>query len=75
MFSHVMVGVNTLEASKKFYDAPLGTLGVKPGFANLYQYFDRSPIGTLQFRRLSMANCLPREWRHHRVYRGFARVG
>ncbi|MDO8778462.1 MAG: hypothetical protein Q7K57_59060, partial [Burkholderiaceae bacterium] len=27
MFSHVMVGVSDLEASKKFYDAVLGTLG------------------------------------------------
>ena len=25
MFSHVMLGVNDLEASKKFYDALLGT--------------------------------------------------
>ena len=28
MFSHVMVGANDLEASRKFYDAVLGTLGV-----------------------------------------------
>lgn len=27
MFSHVMVGSNDIEASKKFYDAVLGTLG------------------------------------------------
>jgi catechol 2,3-dioxygenase-like lactoylglutathione lyase family enzyme len=32
MFSHVMVGTNDLEASKKFYDAVLGTLGISPGF-------------------------------------------
>lgn len=32
MFSHVMVGTNDLERSKRFYDAVLGTLGVKPGF-------------------------------------------
>lgn len=31
MFSHVMVGSNDLEASKAFYDATLGVLGVKPG--------------------------------------------
>ena len=31
MFSHIMVGTDDLEASKKFYDAVLGTLGVKPG--------------------------------------------
>ena len=28
MFSHVMVGSNDIEASKKFYDAVLGALGV-----------------------------------------------
>ena len=27
MFSHVMVGSNDIEASKKFYDAVLGVLG------------------------------------------------
>ena len=32
MFSHVMIGTNDLEASKKFYDAVLGTLGISPGF-------------------------------------------
>jgi catechol 2,3-dioxygenase-like lactoylglutathione lyase family enzyme len=31
MFSHIMVGANDLEASKKFYDAALGALGVAPG--------------------------------------------
>ena len=46
MFSHVMVGVNDLEASKKFYDALLGTLGIAPGFANKNRYFYRSPTGT-----------------------------
>jgi catechol 2,3-dioxygenase-like lactoylglutathione lyase family enzyme len=46
MFSHVMVGVKDLEASKKFYDAVLGTLGVAPGVANNNRYFFRSPTGT-----------------------------
>ena len=46
MFSHVMLGVNNLEASKKFYDALLGTLGVAPGVANKNRYFYRSPGGT-----------------------------
>ncbi len=46
MFSHVMLGVNNLEASKKFYDAVLGTLGVAPGVANKNRYFYRSPGGT-----------------------------
>jgi len=30
MFSHVIVGVNDIEASKRFYDALLGTLGSSP---------------------------------------------
>ena len=46
MFSHVMVGVNNLDASKKFYDAVLGTLGVGPGVANNNRYFYMSPGGT-----------------------------
>ncbi|MEC3910842.1 VOC family protein [Sphingobium sp. CR2-8] len=32
MFSHVMVGVNDMDASKAFYNALLGALGAKPGF-------------------------------------------
>ena len=28
MFSHIMIGANDLEASKKFYDAALGALGL-----------------------------------------------
>ena len=31
MFSHVMLGANDIEASKKFYYAVLGALGCKPG--------------------------------------------
>ena len=46
MFSHVMLGVNDLEASKRFYDALLGTVGIGPGFANKNRYFYRSPTGT-----------------------------
>jgi catechol 2,3-dioxygenase-like lactoylglutathione lyase family enzyme len=34
MFSHVMVGSNNVEASKKFYDAALGALGVPAGFVD-----------------------------------------
>ena len=45
MFSHVMLGVNDLERSRKFYDAVLGTLGMAPGFANGNRYFYRSPTG------------------------------
>ena len=46
MFSHVMVGVNDLEVSKKFYDAALGALGIAPGVANNKRYFYRSKTGT-----------------------------
>ncbi len=46
MFSHVMLGVNDLETSKRFYDALLGTLGVPAGVANKNRYFYRSPQGT-----------------------------
>jgi catechol 2,3-dioxygenase-like lactoylglutathione lyase family enzyme len=31
MFSHIMIGSDDIEASKKFYDATLGALGVPPG--------------------------------------------
>ena len=46
MFSHVMLGVNDLERSKRFYDAMLGQLGIAPGVANKSRYFYRSPTGT-----------------------------
>ena len=46
MFSHVMLGVNDLETSRKFYDALLGTLGMAPGVANKNRYFYRSPTGS-----------------------------
>ena len=31
MFSHIFVGANDVAASKKFYDAVLGAIGVGPG--------------------------------------------
>ena len=34
MFSHVMVGANDVAASKKFYDAVLGAIGVPEGRAD-----------------------------------------
>jgi catechol 2,3-dioxygenase-like lactoylglutathione lyase family enzyme len=50
MFSHVIVGVNDIEASKRFYDALLGTLGIKPGIHNnngvVDRYFYRTPTGS-----------------------------
>jgi catechol 2,3-dioxygenase-like lactoylglutathione lyase family enzyme len=45
MFSHVMVGANDLEKSKKFYDAVLGTLGVGPGAANGTRFFYMTKTG------------------------------
>ncbi|MES2018785.1 MAG: VOC family protein [Pseudomonadota bacterium] len=35
MFSHVMVGTNNIEQSKRFYDAVLATLGAGEPFRNL----------------------------------------
>jgi catechol 2,3-dioxygenase-like lactoylglutathione lyase family enzyme len=34
MFSHVMIGSNDIDRSKRFYDAVLGTLGVGEPFRN-----------------------------------------
>lgn len=45
MFSHVMIGVNDIEVSKKFYDAVLGTIGIGPGVDNKGRYFYLSPAG------------------------------
>ena len=45
MFSHVMLGTNDIEASKRFYDAVLGTLGIGPGVDNNGRYFYISPQG------------------------------
>lgn len=49
MFSHVILGVNDLEASRHFYDALLGTLGIKPGVHNhngeAGRYFYRTATG------------------------------
>ncbi|MCO5105002.1 MAG: VOC family protein [Burkholderiaceae bacterium] len=46
MFSHVMVGANDLEASRRFYDAVLGTLRYGPGVASGARYFYRSRSGS-----------------------------
>jgi catechol 2,3-dioxygenase-like lactoylglutathione lyase family enzyme len=34
MFSHIMIGSNDLEASRKFYDATLGAMGAGPATEN-----------------------------------------
>lgn len=31
MFTHITVGANDVEASRRFYDAALGALGIEPG--------------------------------------------
>lgn len=50
MFSHVILGTNDLEKSRAFYDALLGTLGIKPGIYNhngvVGRYFYRTPTGS-----------------------------
>ena len=45
MFSHVMLGVKDLEASKQFYDVVLNTLGIQPGVRDGSRYFYFSPTG------------------------------
>jgi len=47
MFSHIMVGANDIEASKKFYDAALGALGIPEGRSDPNgRVFWRTPTGT-----------------------------
>ncbi len=46
MFSHIMVGADDLEASKQFYDATLGALGVSAPMAEGNRYFYMTPGGT-----------------------------
>jgi catechol 2,3-dioxygenase-like lactoylglutathione lyase family enzyme len=46
MFSHIMIGTNDLDRAKSFYDALLGTLGVKPGFVDRHRIFWRTKTGT-----------------------------
>ena len=74
MFSHVMLGVNDLEVSKKFYDALLGTLGIGPGDANRNRYFYRSPTGSFaQIRQVKLAH--PVIAKARRLLAGGAAVG
>jgi catechol 2,3-dioxygenase-like lactoylglutathione lyase family enzyme len=46
MFSHVMIGTNDLERAKSFYDALLGTLGVRPGRVDGHRIFWMTKTGT-----------------------------
>jgi len=45
MFSHVMIGTNDLEKAKTFYDAALGTLGVRPARVDGYRIFYMTKTG------------------------------
>ena len=45
MFSHVMIGTNDLEKAKAFYDALLGTLGVKPARVDGHRIFYLTKTG------------------------------
>jgi len=52
MFSHVMLGANDLEDSRKFYDAILGALGIGPGVINNgTRYFYRGPKGVFSISK------------------------
>jgi catechol 2,3-dioxygenase-like lactoylglutathione lyase family enzyme len=51
MFSHVMLGANDLEASKKFYDAIFGVLGVRPPMAEGNRYFYMTDGGTFSISK------------------------
>ena len=45
MFSHIMLGTNDIERSKKFYDAVLGALGIAPGHIDKHRIFWRTKTG------------------------------
>ncbi len=45
MFSHIMVGGNDLDRSKKFYDALLATLGAGPAMLDGHRIFYITPTG------------------------------
>jgi len=46
MFTHVFLGAQDLEASRKFYDAALGALGLAPGAGFGSRYVYRTATGT-----------------------------
>lgn len=52
MFSHIMLGANDIAASKAFYDATLGALGVPPGFEDPKgRVFWMTPTGVFAITR------------------------
>ena len=46
MFSHVMIGTNSLDKAKHFYDKLLGAIGVKPHFQDRHRIFYQHDGGT-----------------------------
>ena len=77
MFSHVMIGTNDLERAKRFYDALLGTLGVKPAMVDGNRIFYRSPTSPPvrpSKRRLGMRRASPRAAPPSRIHRASARA-
>ena len=47
MFTHMTVGANDIEASRKFYDAVFGALGIAEGTADAYgRYWWRTQRGS-----------------------------
>jgi catechol 2,3-dioxygenase-like lactoylglutathione lyase family enzyme len=47
MFTHVMLGANDIDASRKFYDAALGALGIAAGTVDAKgRVFYRTKMGT-----------------------------
>ena len=48
MFTHVVLGANDIEASRKFYDAALGALGIEPGVTDAAgRVWWRTPRGNI----------------------------
>jgi catechol 2,3-dioxygenase-like lactoylglutathione lyase family enzyme len=45
MFSHIMIGASDLDRAKRFYDAALGALGVRPAIVDGHRMFYVTPTG------------------------------
>ena len=64
MYSHIMLGANDIQESKKFYDAILGAMGYEPGVIDEKGrcfYFTKSGVfsATLTFCHNSTSFYLP----------------
>ena len=81
MFSHVMVGSNDIERSKRFYDAVLGVLGASEPTRNQ----NRTGQVRLFYRHDGGTFCVSEpidgepatvcQWWHHRLQVPFTRAG